>query len=368
VTSRAGITSRAAVLVERRRLELTEVPLPSLRSDDGLLRVEASGICGSDYAQFEGRLSVFDAPMPIIPGHEVVGRIESVGADAAARWRVREGDLVVVDEVIRCGRCKACGIGEPGCAAMKIYGLTITTDVEPSLWGGYADYMYLHPNTVLHRVPDGVSAVEAAAFVPLANGIRWMSHVGGVRVGDAVVIQGPGQMGLGCVIGAQEAGARTIIVTGTRADESRLDVARALGADVTVVVDDDDPIDAVRTATRGRMADVVIDVSAEATKPVVDAIEMVRAAGTVLLAGLKSNEPIPGFVSDNVVLRQLTVRGVGGHDFASIRAALAVIASRRYPLERLHTHTFALDDAEKAVRLVGREVAGEDPIHVTIVP
>lgn len=356
------------VLVDAGRLELTEFPLPKIGADDGLLRVEATGICGSDYAQFQGRLSVFDAPMPIIPGHEVVGRVHELGAGAAARWRVKEGDLVVVDEVLRCGRCRACAIGSPGCAAMRVYGLTITTAEPPSLWGGYADYMYLHANTVLHRVPPDVSAEEAAAFVPIANGIRWMAHVGGVTVGDAVVIQGPGQMGLGCVVGAREAGARTIIITGTSADADRLRVAQELGADVTVVVDEENPVDAVRAATRGRMADVVIDVSAEATAPVTDAIEMVRASGTVLLAGLKSNAPIPGFVSDTVVLRQLRVQGVGGHDFASIRAALAVIASRKYPTERMHTHRFGLADAEKAVRLVGREVPGDSPIHATISP
>ena len=81
--SRADV-SRAAVLVEPERL--AEFPLPEVGDDDGLLRVEATGICGSDYAQFQGRLSVFDAPMPIIPGHEVVGRVHELGPSAAQRW------------------------------------------------------------------------------------------------------------------------------------------------------------------------------------------------------------------------------------------------------------------------------------------
>ncbi|HKH52891.1 MAG TPA: zinc-binding dehydrogenase, partial [Mycobacterium sp.] len=139
-------------------------------------------------------------------------------------------------------------------------------------------------------------------------------------------------------------------------------------ADTTIVADVDEPIEAVRAATKGHLADVVIDASAEATAPVRDSLDMVRAGGTVLLAGLKSNEPIPGFVSDKVVLRQLTVRGVGGHDARSIRAALSVIAGRRYPTERMHTHRFRLAEAEKAVRSVGREVAGDTPIHATITP
>ena len=140
---------------------------------------------------------------------------------------------------------------------MRLYGLTITTAEVPSLWGGYADYMYLHANTVLHRVPEGVSADEAAAFVPIANGIRWMSHLGAVGVGDTVVIQGPGQQGLGCVIGAREAGARTVIVTGIAADTDRLEVARDFGADTVIVVDVDEPIEAVgpRLRAPGRRRD-----------------------------------------------------------------------------------------------------------------
>jgi len=98
------------------------------------------------------------------------------------------------------------------------------------------------------------------------------------------------------------------------------------------------------------------------------AIDMARSSGTVILGGLKGGAAVPGFVSDRVVLRQLRVQGVGGHDHASVDAALEVIASRAFPLDLMRTHTLPLADAEHAIRMVGREIDGEDPIHVTLIP
>lgn len=359
--------SVAAVFVAPRRIEIQEFPLPETADDDGLLAVEAVGICGSDAAQLDGRLGMAGAVFPIIPGHEIVGRIARAGAHAQRNWGASEGDRVVVEEVLRCGACHGCAAATGSCANIRIYGLTLPTTTAPGLWGGYAQYMYLHPNTAMHRVPDGVSPERAALFVPLANGIRWAQHVARPRLGDIAVVQGPGQQGLGCVVALREAGAGLIIVTGTSRDANRLAVARELGADVTIDVDREDPLERVRTLTSGRLADLVIDVSAGATAPVALAVDMVRPKGMIVLGGLKDGTPV-SLASDRIVLKQLTLQGVGGHDSASVAAALRVIASGRYPLEKLCTHTFPLRDAERALALVGRHVEGEDAIHVTLVP
>jgi threonine dehydrogenase-like Zn-dependent dehydrogenase len=361
------VVTVAAVLTAARRLELRELPLPEVGADDGLLEVEAVGICGSDWAQFEGKLGAAGAVFPTIPGHEIVGRVARAGAEACRHWGVREGDRVVVEEVLRCGRCHGCAGGSGSCANVRVYGLTIPTTTPPGLWGGYAQHMYLHPNTAMHRVPEGVSPALATLFVPLANGIRWAQHVARPRLGDTVVVQGPGQQGLGCVVALREAGAGCIVVTGTAADGDRLAIARALGADATIDVDREDPLERLRALTGGRLADLVIDASAGATAPVALAIDMARPRGTVILAGLKDGREV-AVVSDRIVLKQLVLRGVGGHDSASVSAALRLIASRRYPLERLCTHALPLAEAERAVRLVGRQIAGEAAIHVALIP
>lgn len=357
------------VLVGPGRLEPRELPLPVTGADDALLRVEASGICGTDHQQYRGRLMGVGAITPVIPGHEIVGRVERAGEVALQRWGVAEGDRVVVEEVLRCGECAVCGQpGSRGCERIRVYGITVTVDTPPGLWGGYAEHVYLAPRVRLHRVPDGVSAEDAALFVPVANGLRWAGTVPGTQPGDTVVVLGPGQQGLGCVAGALVAGADTVILTGRGVDSTRLELGRTLGATLTVDVDVDDPVAVVRDATGGKGADVIVDAAAESTAPVMQAMAMVRHGGTVVLAGLKSGRPVADFVSDRVVLNETVIRGVGGHDSASVAAALELIASRRFPLHLMRSHTLPLADAERAVRIVGREVPGEDPIHVTLVP
>jgi alcohol dehydrogenase len=122
-------TARALVLTALGKLEPAELPLPAIGDDDGLLRVEAAGICGSDYQQFRGNLPGVGAVLPVIPGHEIVGRIARVGARAARRWGVSEGDRVVLEEVPHL----------PGVSAPRVYGLTIPVTDAPGLWGGYAE-------------------------------------------------------------------------------------------------------------------------------------------------------------------------------------------------------------------------------------
>jgi threonine dehydrogenase-like Zn-dependent dehydrogenase len=346
----------ALVLTAPGRLEPQQFPVPAPARDDGVLRVAATGICGSDHSQFAGRLTGVGAVTPVIPGHEIVGRVEAAGPAALARWGVAEGDLVVLHEVVRAPD------------GVLVYGITVPITTPPSLWGGYATHVYLHPDVVLHRVPEGVTPEEAALFVPIANGIRWAATVPGTRQGDTVVVCGPGQQGLGCVVGALGAGAARVVVTGVVADARRLAVARALGATDTIVVDQADPVDAVMQLTGGRGADVVVDASAGATDPVVQAIDMARSGGTVILGGLKGGAQVGGFVSDRVVLKQLRVQGVGGHDHEAVGSALRVIASGEYPLHLMRTHVLPLSEAERAIRMVGRGIPDEEPIHVTLVP
>src|SRR5690606_29361143 len=112
----------------------------------------------------------------------------------------------------------------------------------PGLWGGYAQYMYLHPNSVLHRGDAALPPGIAVMFNPLGAGFRWAVEIPRTRPGDTVVILGPGQRGLASVIACREVGAGTIIVTGLAADAKKLALARAFGADHTVDVDNEDAV------------------------------------------------------------------------------------------------------------------------------
>jgi threonine dehydrogenase-like Zn-dependent dehydrogenase len=143
-----------------------------------------------------------------------------------------------------------------------------------------------------------------------------------------VVILGPGQRGLACIVACREVGAGTIIVTGLAADANKLALARAFGADHTIDVDNEDPIARVKAITHGRGADVVVDVSSYATKPVADALSMVRPGGTVVLAGVKGFKAVDNFVSDLIVMKEIHQRR-HRRDVVGYKAAIRLIESGR---------------------------------------
>ena len=363
-----GSTSRAVVQEGPRRLRRLQFPLPQIGPEDALLRVEACGICGSDYEQYAG---VLPAPFPVIPGHEPVGVIDRIGDVAARRWGVKRGDRVAVETLLPCGHCPECVAGRyrlcRGRGAMSAYGY-ISTNTPPSLWGGYAQYMYLDPHSLVHRMSQDVPAELAVLFNPLGAGFRWAVEMPGAKVGDTVVVLGPGQRGLASVIACREAGAGCIIVTGLVADERKLALARRFGAHHTIDVQAEDPVGRVREITDGHMADVVVDVTAYALEAVTQAVDMARRGGTIVLGGTKGFKAVPDFVSDKIVVKELTVKGAFGVDYPAYEAAIHLIESGRYPLEETHTHTLPMEKAEHALRLLAREIPDEEAIHIALVP
>src|SRR2546428_224159 len=136
---------------------------------------------------------------------------------------------------------------------------------RPGLWGAYADYMYLDPLSIVHRVREDIPASLAVMFNPLGAGFRWAVEIPATGPGDSVLVLGPGQRGLASVIAARAAGADTIIVTGLSRDARKLALARELGADHVIDVEREDARARVRELTGGRGAEVVIEVTANAT-------------------------------------------------------------------------------------------------------
>lgn len=361
-------TSRAIVQTGVRAFEMREFPLPDIGREDGLLQVDACGICGSDYEQFDGTLPV---RLPVIPGHEPVGTIVAVGDEAARRWGVQEGDRVCVETMIPCGACRPCVTGRytlcSGSRRMNAYGF-LNVEVAPFLWGGYSEYLYLAPRSLVHKIDSSIAPEVATLFNPLGAGFRWAVEMPDLKVGNTVLILGPGQRGLASLIAAREAGAGTIIISGLAADERKLSLAKELGADVTVNVEADDLGATVREATGGRLADVAIDVTAYATGAVTDAIDLTRRGGVVVLAGTKGANPVPDFMSDKVVMKELTIKGALGVNWSSYEQAIRTIESSKYPLERMHTHTLPLEEAERAIRILAGDESGEDGVHIALVP
>jgi threonine dehydrogenase-like Zn-dependent dehydrogenase len=361
----------AAVRTAPGTTEFREFPMPDVPDDGALLLVEVAGICGTDVKMY-GKPPF---PSPVIMGHENVGVIAKAGKDFFSRKGVGEGDRVFVEHYVGCLKCEWCHAGEyRHCEATdwrtnpdaRRYGYT-TSDNSYHLWGGFAQYMYLPWNSVVHKVPATVSAELAGVVTPMSNGIEWALFDGGVGYDSTVLIQGPGQQGLAQTVACVQAGASLVIVTGTSRDTARLALAKTLGADHTIDVQAEDPLARIRQLTGGKGVDVVLDCTAGAgTTPVLLGIDALkRRAGTLLIQGEMA--AFPDFPVKKVTEKAITIKSARGHSYRACELALAQLASNRFPLDLLTTHRYGLSDTDKAIRSVGGEF-GDGVVHVSLFP
>jgi alcohol dehydrogenase len=362
-------SARALVLHGPHDLRLRELPLPEVGDDDALLRVEACGLCGTDHEQYSGLLFPGYA---FVPGHESVGVLERIGVDAAQRWGVRAGDRVAVEVFLSCRECAACRSGDyrrcesHGLADM--YGC-VPVDRAPGLWGGYAEYQYLAPDSLVLPLPDDLGPDVATLFNPVGAGIRWGVTVPGTGPGDLVAILGPGVRGLSACAAAKDAGASFVMVTGLGpSDAPRLEIARDFGADLTVDVATTDPVAAFRDATGGVLADVVIDVTAKAPRALAQSIRLARPGGTIVIAGTRGTDTTPGFRPDHIVSKELRIIGCLGVDTPAYRAAIDLLVSRRYPFETLPRRVAGLHEGNDMLRAMAGDDDRPPPVHAVIAP
>ena len=330
-----------------------DFPVPEPPAGGGVLKVEAVGMCGSDVAQLHGHKHVPGEKAPLVPGHEIVGRVHALADDA--NLGVAVGDRVAVDLVVRApvSENNPFGLGE-------VYGYTMGIEDGHGLWGGYGEYMGVLPNTHLVKLTDDVDAAELTLFEPLANVCNWLDRMP-VGEGETVVVQGPGHMGLVYAAEAKRRGAETVIVTGTDADALRLEVAREVGADVTVDVTATDLVAFVAEITGGAMADMAVDL-ADTTATVPLCLSLVRQGGKVQLAGLKNLAPVE-MITDLIVLKGLTVQGGSGSTPGSMREAVAILNSGEFPTGPLLGEVFGLDEIDQAMALLQR-TADHDAVRV----
>lgn len=366
-------TAFAAVHVGPGEFEVREFPLPSEIPDDAaLLKIEACGICGSD-------LSGLRPPRPVtagmlsaggdhIMGHENLGIIARIGKAAAAKWKVQEGDRIALEEYVPCGHCSYCRSGDYrfcGTRGGEIRYGNAPLSLWPSLWGGYSQYLYVHPNAVVHKVPNNIPAAHAAAFLPFGNGVEWAYLYPDLRLGESIWIQGPGQQGLAGVIAAKAAGASRIIVSGLSQDKRRLEVAKMLGADVTIDVETDpDPAKTVLDATGGEGVNVVVNVTGGGKGLVDQAVQVANKRKCAIVLAAAGHETLD---VGSLPRKQITLIQAHGHSYRAVELAIDFIASGKLPMEEIATHTFPLSRAREALDAVaGTGAAGA--IHVSIMP
>jgi threonine dehydrogenase-like Zn-dependent dehydrogenase len=361
----------AAVRVAPSRTEIREFPMPEIPRDGALLKMEVAGICGTDVRLYREPPS----GAPVIMGHENIGYIARTGSEFTRRQGFKEGDLVFLEHYVSCGQCEWCHLGQyrhcentdwrynPN--AIR-YGYT-SAEVAPHLWGGFAQYVYVPWNAVIHRVPEGVTPELAGLATPMSNGIEWSLFDGGVGYDSTVLIQGPGQQGLSQTVVCKQAGASLVIVTGTSRDGARMEVAKALGADYVIDVEREDPLARIQEITGGKGVDVVLDCTAGAgTFPILLGVEALkRRSGTMVVQGEMAE--FPNFPLGRITAKAITIKSARGHSFKACELALQQLASKRFPLEKLTTHRFGLKDVDLAIRSVGGQgVPGV--VHASLMP
>lgn len=342
-----------------------DITIPQIDDNSAILEIEACGICGTDCEQFNTGMNL---PMPHIPGHEPIGIIAAIGDGLAKKWGVNIGDRVAVETLLSCHQCPTCLSGSYHlCKKRKVYS-TLPLDYQHGLWGAYSNFMFLDGASIVHKMDKSIPAEIAVMFNPLGAGFRWAVEIPELKEGQNILIMGPGQRGLSAVIAAKAAGAAKIIVTGLKADEKKLELAKQYGATDTIIIEEENLKERIKEITGGIGAEVVLDVTPGAVAPVEDALSCVDIGGTIVLAGVKGYKNIPGFVSDKVVFKEISIRGAFGVTSSGYKSAISVIESGKVPLHLMHTHNFSISQAETAIKMLGREIPGEESIHSCLFP
>jgi threonine dehydrogenase-like Zn-dependent dehydrogenase len=344
--------SRAVVMPGDGTWELRELPVPDPPPGGALLRVEAVGMCHSDVDHLHGIVHTpWGGAYPSIAGHEIVGRIDALADGAGPRWGVTVGQRVAVRESVPLP-------GVPG--GIRVYGHDFAVDERSGLFGGFADYMELLPETLLEPLPDDIPATELTVWEPLAIAVRWATAV---KPGDSVAILGPGHLGLASIVAARAAGAMRIFITGTPADAIRLEAARKLGVEEAIDISTADPVERIRELA-GDGVDVVIDAASGSTATVTQGMQMARRGGTVVIGGLKDRKPVDGFISDWIPMRQLHLHA--GFPGDHVKTSVELIRQGKVPTADLLGEVVTMDGFGDALRLLARDLPGRDAIRLAL--
>ena len=317
-------------------LQVQQVPDPAPSPAGVVVRVEATGVCRSDWHAWQGHDP--DVELPHVPGHELAGVVEAVGAQVRD-WR--PGDRVTVPFVCACGRCAQCAAGEHQVCERQ-------TQPGSTHWGSYAELVALEEADVnLVRLPDGVGAGAAASLgCRYATSFRAVVQQGRVRPGERVVVHGCGGVGLSAVQVAVAAGARVVAVD---VSAPALELARALGAETTLL---DPTAEQVRDATDGGAHLSLDAVGSPAT--CVASVLSLRARGRHVQVGLlPPAQGRPLVPMDRVVALELELRGSHGMAAHAYPELLGLVVAGRLRPQDLVTRTVGLSGAASALRDVG---------------
>jgi L-iditol 2-dehydrogenase len=342
--------SKAAVIVEYGKpLEIRELPIPDVEPRAILVKVEMAGICGTDIHLWKGDLGG-KATLPLVPGHETVGTIIKLGAGRThdcAGQTIKEGDRIMWAHV-DCGECYACKlIKQPTlCERRFDYGFNY------SLTGSFAEYEYVVPKADVVKIPDELTNEEVVGVCcAFRTAVASFERLHGLGMQSNIVIQGSGPVGLYSVVLSDIGGAGKTICIG--APSLRLDLARKLGADEIINIDDykdaSQRKEKVLALTDGKGADIVVEASGAPTA-LIEGLDMLKRGGRYLVIGQTSAQGLTKINAGIIVWKNLEIIGQCSADISHYYKALQIIKNNRqkYPFADLITHKYKLEEINTA--------------------
>jgi len=328
---------KTAKLIAPEKFEILDLPIPQPQPGEALIKVEYVGICGSDYAIYTGEGQFVKKGLikyPIILGHEWSGTIVELG-DGCNKFQI--GDKVVGDGEVSCGKCPECISGAfSDCRNLRGVGTIDAWD------GAYSDYIVM-PERHIHQIPEGVSMQEAALVEPAAIALKTV-RAAKVKMGDVVLVQGTGAIGLSAAHLAHIAGASCIILSGL--SDRKLEIGEKMGADIIVNINKTDLLPIVKKVTQGQGVDVVIEASG-AQSALRDAFLAVKGGGIISIPAFYER-PIPKIDLDDLIFKNVTIEGVcGGAGLPP--TILDLMKNGRVNFTPMITDHFALEEVPEAM-------------------
>jgi threonine dehydrogenase-like Zn-dependent dehydrogenase len=330
-------TMKAAVIEKPEQLVIKQMPVPVINDDEVLIKVKYTGICGTDWSIFTGKYSA--DRLPFIPGHEFSGIVEKIGKNAVG---IKEGDPVTADINMSCGHCFYCRRGQKlMCREFTQLGIHID--------GTYAEYVKV-PWEQVHVLPENLDMM-AGAFIEPVSCVIHSAKAMKVEIGSSIAIIGSGLGVLHAAV-ARHRGAAPVIVIGR--NDMKLEIAKKMGADFTINIKKEDPIQAVKKLTDGRGADYVVE-AVGTPQTYEQAFEMVRPGGTVAAFGITGVDDIVRVKSFDLVLGEKNVAGSCAGVGNDWNDAIALLQYGRIKPEPLFSMIVPLEELQAALEQLRRD-------------
>ncbi|HIH88417.1 TPA: alcohol dehydrogenase catalytic domain-containing protein [Candidatus Bathyarchaeota archaeon] len=313
-------------------VEFAEVPKPKIKPDEVLIEVKTAAICGSDLGIYDYTPAYSKMRLPVVMGHEFSGRVAKVGKEVKG---YKVGDRILAESVKACGVCAYCRTGHENlCDASTLFGIHVD--------GGMAEHIAV-PYKLLHRLPEELGYDAGALIEPLSNALHFVKDCTPIQLGDFVVVQGCGPIGLFSAQLFRLAGAE-VIVTGVNVDTERFKIAGGLGLE-TVNVETEDLSAIVMERTGGRGADTAF-VATGAPPAVAQAAGIVKKRGRITVIGI-FGRPVEVPMTQ-VVRREITLAGAYDAKPENFDQSIKLAKSGAIKVGELITHRLSLEKAGEA--------------------